>query len=330
MYSSEISIIIPTLNEEGNIERCIFSLLSQSFPFEKMDVMIIDGGSKDRTREIVIELIKVYPNLRLINNPKRIQSVAFNIGVKNSTSPIIIRLDAHAMYHSDYIKLIIEGLQNKKYGNVGGRWEMKSQQQTLISEANAIVNQMRFAIGGADFRVGTEKKEVETVPFGGFRRETLEEIGEMNPRLPRGEDNEYNARILAQGYKILFDPRIVATYYARPDLKSLLKQMYGNGFSIGVLMHCYSESVRVRHLVPFLFLIGIMILGIGGFWISILWWILMALLGIYFCLSLHAAFNESRKYGWKFFFILPWEVFLVHLSYGYGTLMGLIKGKYPE
>lgn len=324
----KISVIIPVLNEEKYIQTCINSLIQQSFNFNEMEIIVVDGGSKDRTVEITRKIHSKYPNVKILNNPLKIQATAFNIGIENSTTPIVIRLDAHAKYHRDYIKYIIEGLEDKKYGNVGGRWEMASQNNSLIGEANAIINQMRFAIGGADFRVSNQKKEVETVPFGGFRREVIEEIGGMNPNLPRGEDNEYNKRILQAGYKILFDPRIVATYYARPDLKSMLKQMYANGFSIGILLHCYCSSVSIRHLIPFIFFLSIIFLVLSGLFLKSLWWILAVELIAYFFCNILFSIQEAKKYGWKFLSVLPWEVFLIHLSYGLGTLVGLIKRHY--
>lgn len=328
MVPADVTLIIPTLNEENHIERCINSLINQSYPFEKTKVLVVDGGSSDNTKNILDKLTSKYKNIRYLCNTKRIQSVAFNIGVENSSSPFVIRLDAHAVYNKDYIKYIIEGLQDKTYGNVGGRWEMMSQSKTIIGESNAIINQMRFAIGGADFRVNDERKEVETVPFGGFRRDVIEEIGEMNPNLPRGEDNEYNRRILDRGYKILFDPRIVATYYARPDLNSMLKQMYSNGFSIGVLMHCCSSAVSKRHLVPLLFFISIIGLLVGGFFLKWLWWLLLAELTVYFCFNLLFSIQEAKKFGWKYLSVLPWEVFLIHLLYGFGTFLGLIRKRF--
>lgn len=323
-----ITVIIPTFNEEKWIQRCINSLINQTYPFKDMEIIIVDGGSSDKTRLIVKEIIRSHDNIKLLNNPDKIQSIAFNIGVKNSVSPIIIRLDAHSTYDKDYISLIIGYLRFKEYGNVGGRWIIKPQRKGLIPEANAIANQMRFAIGGADFRVGSELKEVETVPFGGFRREVIEEIGEMNPNLPRGEDNEYNTRIIKAGYKILFNPNIIATYYARPDLTSFLHQMYANGFSIGVLLRCYRQSVGLRHIVPLIFFLSIIILLVLGIFLREAWWMLIIELVLYFLCSVIASIIESNKYGWRFLMILPWEIFLVHLSYGWGTLVGLFKGHY--
>ena len=101
----EVAIVIPTLNEERFISRCLNSIIKQTYEFEKMDVMIIDGGSKDNTKDIVAEYQKSHQNIRFIENKKKIQSVAFNIGFKKSTAPYIIRLDAHAEYDSKYISI---------------------------------------------------------------------------------------------------------------------------------------------------------------------------------------------------------------------------------
>ena len=94
----KVAVVIPTLNEEKFIARCLDSVIAQSYPFNDMDVMVVDGGSKDRTKDIVEEYKRKYQNIRFLNNPGRIQSIAFNIGVHSSDAPYIVRLDAHATY----------------------------------------------------------------------------------------------------------------------------------------------------------------------------------------------------------------------------------------
>ena len=78
----KVAVVIPTLNEEKFIACCLDSVIAQSYPFDDMDVMVVDGGSKDRTKEIVEDYKRKYQNIRFLNNPGRIQSIAFNIGVK--------------------------------------------------------------------------------------------------------------------------------------------------------------------------------------------------------------------------------------------------------
>lgn len=326
MYS--ITVIIPTLNEEKFISRCLDSIIVQTFPFKDMDVMVVDGGSKDKTREIVNQYHDKYENIRLLNNPGRIQSIAFNIGAKNSTASYIVRLDAHALYNSDYIEKCIDGLKaDSNRGNVGGRCIIQPFDDSLWANANAILNYSRFGIGGSAFRVGTQPGNVDTVPFGAFPRSVFDKIGGMREDLPRAEDNEYNSRIRKAGYKVYFDPNIVSSYFARPTLKASCQQMYANGESIGHLFYVDRESIGLRHLIPLLFVAGI----ICGTVLSLIWpvffYALGAGLGLYFICDLGASFSQAKKHGWKYFMPLFILFFCVHISYGCGTIVGLFTGR---
>ena len=158
----KVAVIIPTLNEEKFIARCLDSVIEQSYPFKDMDVMVVDGGSNDRTREIVEEYGRKYTNIRFIQNPGRIQSIAFNIGIQSSTAPYIVRLDAHALYKPYYIEGCIKGLEgDSKRGNVGGQWDIQPQNDSLWAITNAILNYSKFGIGGASYRIGA-KAEMST------------------------------------------------------------------------------------------------------------------------------------------------------------------------
>ena len=322
----EVAIVIPTLNEERFISRCLNSIIKQTFEFEKMDVMIIDGGSNDNTKDIVAEYQKSHQNIRFIENKKKIQSVAFNIGFKKSTAPYIIRLDAHAEYDSKYISLCIENLkQDEKRGNVGGRCNILPFNQSLWAQTNAILNHSRFGIGGAAFRVSNEAHNTDSVPFGAFPRKIIEEIGGMREDLPRGEDNEYNSRIRKAGYKIFFDPNIISSYFARPTLGASCKQMYANGNSIGYLYYIDREAIGIRHLVPLLFVVS----GLFSIIISVLWspfcYVFCGGLALYIIADAIASImgaKDNVKCTLPLFILF----FCVHVSYGMGTIAGLIKG----
>ena len=326
MSCYNIAVIIPTLNEEKFIAQCLDSVISQSYPIEDIDLMVIDGGSSDKTRDIIHNYHEKYPNIRLIDNPGKIQSIAFNIGVNNSDAPYIVRLDAHAIYDREYINLCYELLRsNQLYGNVGGIWNICPQSSKFSSKVNAIVNQLKFGIGGAAFRVGAEAGPVDTVPFGAFPRNVILELGGMREDLARGEDNEFNSRIKKAGYVIYLDPRIKCTYYARPDLKSSCRQMFNNGVSIGSLFHIDRHAIGIRHIIPLIFVVSLLL----GIIISIitpsLWWIPVAIFGLYLIAAIIASIDACTKFGWKYFFILPVYFFCIHVSYGIGTMKGLFK-----
>lgn len=324
----KVAVVIPTLNEEKFIARCLDSVISQSYPFADMDVMVVDGGSKDRTKEIVTEYNKKHPNIRLLTNPRRIQSIAFNIGVRSSSAPYLVRLDAHALYKPYYIEGCMKGLEgDPKRGNVGGQWDIQPQNDSLWATTNAILNYSKFGIGGASYRVGAKAGNVDTVPFGSFPRTMIEKIGGMRDDLPRGEDNEFNSRIKKAGYDIYFDPAIECVYYARPTLKASCKQMYANGESIGHLFYVDRESIGLRHLVPLLFVVGI----ICGVLLSFVWlplfFALLAGLCLYFTCDLLASVMAAKEHGWKYLLPLFIMFFCVHISYGWGTIVGMFTGR---
>lgn len=324
----KVAVIIPTLNEEKFIARCLDSVIEQSYPFRDMDVMVVDGGSNDRTREIVEEYGRKYINIRFIHNPGRIQSIAFNIGVVNSDAPYIVRLDAHALYKPYYIEGCIKGLEgDSKRGNVGGQWDIQPQNDSLWAITNAILNYSKFGIGGASYRIGAKAGDVDTVPFGSFPRTMIEKIGGMRDDLPRGEDNEFNSRIKRAGYSIYFDPAIECIYYARPTLKASCRQMYANGESIGHLFYVDRDSIGLRHMIPLIFVVGI----IGGTILSLVFlpfvYLLLAGLCLYFLGDFVASLLAAKEHGWKFLLPLFVMFFCVHFSYGWGTIVGFFTGR---
>lgn len=324
----KVAVIIPTLNEEKFIARCLDSVIEQSYPFKDMDVMVVDGGSNDRTREIVEEYGRKYTNIRFIQNPGRIQSIAFNIGIQSSTAPYIVRLDAHALYKPYYIEGCIKGLEgDSKRGNVGGQWDIQPQNDSLWAITNAILNYSKFGIGGASYRIGAKAGDVDTVPFGSFPRTMIEKIGGMRDDLPRGEDNEFNSRIKRAGYSIYFDPAIECIYYARPTLKASCRQMYANGESIGHLFYVDRDSIGLRHMIPLIFVVGI----IGGIILSLVFlpfvYLLLAGLCLYFLCDFVASLLAAKEHGWKFLLPLFVMFFCVHFSYGWGTIVGFFTGR---
>lgn len=327
MENYDVAVIVPTLNEELFIERCLRSLKEQTFPFQRMDVMIVDGGSTDQTCNIAMQIATACPNVRLIHNPKRYQSAAFNIGVNASTAPFIVRLDAHTEYDTHYIERCMTLLRSHPdYGNVGGICQIRPGADTRMAEAVALLNKLRFGIGGADFRVGTKACETDSVPFGAFRRSVILQVGGMREDLARGEDNEFNSRIRKAGYKVYMDPDIKSAYYARPTLTASCRQMYQNGVSIGRLLHIDRQAVGFRHLVPFAFVSSLAICLIAALFTRLALYLLAAILAAYAAAALAADISACRKYGSRFFFLLPVLFFCVHVSYGAGTIAG-ISGK---
>lgn len=323
-----VTLIIPTLNEEDYIRQCLQSAHTQSYPDDLTEILIVDGGSTDMTLSVVKEEQAEHPNVTILKNKKRIQSSAFNLGVSCSKGSIIIRWDAHCIYDPDYIRFCVLNHSEGDYGNVGGSIAVLPGSKTLMSRNIALVNCSAFGLGGAAFRRRPERALVDTVPFGAFRKEVIKQIGPMNDRLPRGEDNEYNSRIRKAGYKILLDPRIKSSYIARKDLKSFLRQMYTNGFSVGVLTRLSVSYIRIRHIVPLLFLLFLFCGLLASFVSPVLHSVFIVVLTVYFILNLVYAIKGCMADDLRIIPLMFYTVFLVHICYGWGTLVGILTGRF--
>lgn len=325
MLQPEVAIIIPTLNEEVHLAQCLDSVLQQCFPFQLIELFIIDGGSADRTLAIAREFAVHYPNIHILHNARRIQAAAFNIGVARSSAPYLIRLDAHSIYAPDYIERCVKHLKEKpKLGAVGGRWLFECSEYTPASRTVQLLNQSRFALGGASFRVGGHEGYSDTVPYGAFHRHVLQTIGGMREDLRRSEDTEFFARIRHAGYRVWFDPKIRATYIVRPTIGASNLQMLGNGVSIGKLFRTNPPSVALRHMVPFTCLCVALVLSVLS--IFFLWprVALFTLVGLYLLANIAETVRMSIQHRFAYPWLLSCHFFTVHLLYAVGTLMGIL------
>ncbi len=322
-----ISIIVPTLNEEKYIEKCLNSIFCQSYPSNLIEIFVIDGGSVDRTVEIVNKLCSDHHNLFILKNNKKKQAAAFNIGIDNFTGELLIRLDAHCIYDSNYIHYCVNHHKISEYGNVGGVCIMKPSSHSNMSKIIELVNSSRFGLGGAAYRVGKKKTFTDSVPFGSFSKKVLSVIGKMNESLPRAEDIEYNARIRRAGFKVLFDPRIISYYYTLPNLKMFLNKMYSNGFAVGVLIRTSRNSISLRHIIPLTCLLALGLGALLSFFYPFYQKALMLIIFIYFMLDLISGIKKISILKVELIPIYMWVVCLTHLYYGISTVHGFIKGK---
>ena len=209
------SILIPVFNEENYISDCLNSIVKNDKSKYNFEIIIIDGGSTDKTLEIIKEYTLLYPYIKYLKNHKKYIPDALNLGIKKSKSKYIIRLDAHAHYSIDYINNCIETIEEsaEEIVNVGGIIKSLSVSNNAVSDAIADIMSSKFGVGNSIFRVAKPKKSmfVETVPFGCFKRTIFDEIGLFNINQHRNEDLEFNYRILKANKKILLNPNIIST-----------------------------------------------------------------------------------------------------------------------
>ncbi len=322
-----LSVICPIYNEEKYIAGCIESILRQDYPKDDLEVIFADGMSTDRTREIVAEYAAKYPFIKLIDNPHRIVPFALNKAIKVSAGDIIMRLDAHAKYAYNYFSALVDASKQYNADNVGAVCKTDVLNKTNKSLAIREVLSHPLGVGNSAFRTGIiGVQEVDTVPFGCWKREVFDRYGQFDNRLRRNQDIEFSKRILRGGGKIVIIPDTYSTYYARETFAKLAKNNYGNGkWNILTVYYTHQlKSLSLRHFIPLIFVLSLLLPAISGFFWHPLWWLGIVSLAAYTLvvsvISAKIAFSKHLN-----FLYLIASFFVLHLSYGWGSLMGLLK-----
>ncbi len=316
---------MPCRNEEKFIGKCLDSIIANDYPKDKLEILVSDGMSTDRTREIVRSFSEKYPFISLIENPKKIVPTALNLAIKNTKGEIIIRMDAHNIYGKDYISLCVKHMQENDVDNVGGIWITLPGKNTNIANAIAIGISHPFGVGNAYYRIDSkEPRFVDTVPFGCYKRDIFDRIGFFDEELIRNQDDEFNLRIIKSGGKILLVPDIVSHYYARDSLSKLWKMFFQYGHYKPLVARKIGSILTIRQLMPAIFVGSLISSGILSLLMNQFLWLFFSIVTVYLLANLTFSFSIALKKGMKYFFTLPLIFSTIHFSYGTGYFKGFV------
>ena len=316
----EVSIICPIYNEEPFIEQCIDSVFQQDLPPDKWELLLVDGMSTDLTRRLIEPYLNKHTNIRLLDNPHKTAPYAMNLGINAARGEYIVRIDAHADYPSNYVSTLLHYLQTlPDAANVGAVCRTLPRNNTKKAQAIAHVMSSRFGVGNAAFRTGvSEITEVDTVPFGCWRKSLFEDIGLFDVELTRNQDDEFNAITIQHGYKIYLIPELIVTYYSRDSLDKAFQMYYQYGLFKPLVNTKLKHPATLRQFVPVLFVLGLIIGFILSFLNPVILYVYIAILALYFAITSYYAIIHKNLY-------IPISYFIVHFSYGCGYLHGLLK-----
>ncbi len=320
----KISVICPVFNEEKYIRDCIESLLQQDFSWSESEILLVDGASTDQTRQIITEYSEKYRFVRLLNNPLKITPVSLNIGIRAAKNDIVFRIDAHTTYPPNYFSILSKYLIELNADNVGGLCRTLPGGKSLISRAIAKAMSSIFGMGNSYFRIGANAiREVDTVPFGCFRREIFDRIGLFDEELIRNQDDEFNGRIIKNGGKIFLIPDVIIDYFARDKISNFSKMFYQYGLFKPLVNKKLGSATTLRQFFPLFFVISLVITFIFTVFQLLGYQLLLLIPGIYTILAVAFAIKESDSIYQAF--LLPFLFFILHISYGWGYLFGIIK-----
>lgn len=321
-----VSVVVGLLNEEKFLPRLIEDFKKQTYNHNEIELIFIDGMSKDNSWKILEDFKNSnhdFYDVVLLKNPKVILSAGMNVGIKAAKGECILKVDCHSHITENFIennvKIIEEGEDV-----CGGPRPNIIENADNFSKTLLLVEENMFGSGIADYRKKTTKKYVSSVFQGMYKKSIFDKIGLLDEKVGRVEDNELHYRIRKNGYKIRYSNDILSYQYTRPTLKRMLKQKYSNGYWIGKVSHVYPKAFSIFHFVPLVFVLAI-IFSLCMIPITSIFIILLSSVYFLFTILITIMTIINNKFNITIL-LMPIILFLIHVYYGVGTLVGLIKG----
>lgn len=321
-----ITVILVVLNEEAYVAQALSSVLMQKFDTKEIELIIVDGCSTDKTLDVVEEFISEFVEyfyaIKVMCNPKRILAAGWNLAIRESSAPLVLRFDGHSYLDEEYISSGVSILKklDEKAVAVGG-W-MLHKSETLFSTCVSVFYTSPLGGGSASFR--REPKQLimtDTSLFAIYKKDVMLEAGLFDENQKRNQDIEFHKRLSKKGYKFYTAPEMKTTYCVRSNLKSLLVKAVSDGYWVGC-----SDGRYFRHMAPFFFLMCILLgcvvamlspsIGGVGFLVTLFF---------YFSIIFIDVYNRERDY---IVTLLSLPIFFsYHVSYGAGTLRGILAAR---
>lgn len=316
-----VSVILAVRDEERYIAQALEAVLQQSYPPRDIEILVADGDSEDRTREVVASLALQDARVRLLHNPLRRVAGGLNVGLRAARGEVIVRVDGHCVIPPDYIATCVRMLRAGEADCVGG--PVRAEGETTMGRAIARAMSTPFGVGGAAFRWANVVREVDSLPFGAWRREVFEVIGHFDEMLVRNQDDELSDRLRRSGGRIMMDPAIPVRYFSRNRLGGLWRQYLEYGFwKVRVIRKRGGWPSSPRHLVPAVFVCAVLgsLVAAAATRLSFL---PVCVLGPYAVFLLAATVQSFASLRDRAVLLVPFALVAMHVGYGVGFLLAL-------
>ncbi|HEC81793.1 MAG TPA: glycosyltransferase family 2 protein [Thermoplasmatales archaeon] len=324
----KVSFIMPVLNEEKTISKCLDSLLNLDYPMDKIEVLVARGPSTDNTNKILDEYAKEHGNMKLLDNPTGNTAIGRNICIEHATGEMLMNYSGHVIAERNLLRVLalkLSGLPEEVAGV--GCSNLSPEEQNFVGKASGVAF-LGFMGGGNLFHqnaVFDDERYVEHMSFTCYRKEVVEKVGNFDPDLWCGQDAELDIRIKKAGYKILYTPETRVYHFKRPTVRSLFRQMYRYGVARAIIIKKHPDTFRVPYLFGAGFVTGLILLLILLFLGFVPLWFVLLLALLYLLLAFISSFQVTRKVSLVLSSVFFY--FLIHLAYGTGFIRGVVYSR---
>ena len=317
-----ISVVIPVRNEEKHIGNVLGALLSQNYPAQSFEVIVADGNSTDRTREVVEKIAdNARAVVRWIPNPRQLSSAGRNAGARQAKGDIVLFVDGHC--HIAGTSLLAATAQIMEQSGADclcrpqpPRFPGNTWFQSLVASARA--SSLGHGRGSIIYSLEDRGPADPTSAGATYRRSVFDKIGWYDENFDACEDVEFNHRVKRAGLRSVIDPSLAVFYQPRATLGELFRQLVRYGQGRRRLMRKHRDAFSVSQMIPPALALWTLLalLAFAGPWqIRALAWIPM---GIYAALVAAFAARLTLRHGWKSLSVAPAIYTAIHFGLGWG------------
>jgi succinoglycan biosynthesis protein ExoA len=264
-----VTVVVPTLDEESHVEACLQSLLPQ-WPPSHCEVLVVDGGSSDRTVEVVASVARRHPSphhppVRVLHNPHRVQSAAVNLAARccSPRTQVLLRADAHAVYPGDFVRSVVDDLLRTGAGSVVVGLHTVADPNRGVQRAIAAAQRSRLGNGGARHRVVPREGPVDHGHHAAFDLDWFRRLGGYDPTFTHNEDAEFDHRARAAGGTVWMSATAVQ-YTPRATLRALAGQYLRHGAGRARTLRKHRLRPAPRQVAPLVLVLGQLAVAAGG------------------------------------------------------------------
>lgn len=322
-----VSFIVIARNAERYLPSLLGDLSAQDYPHDSIQVVLVDSRSCDDTKKIITAFDGDFADIVRLDNPEATLPHGWNVAIPACTGDILVRLDAHSHIEGDFISKVVACMERGE-SIVGGQRISVFEEGSIWRAVLAHAECSAFGSGIAAYRREHEQRYVKTLAHAAYRRQVFEAVGPYDTRLSRTEDNEIHHRMRKAGYKFALCPEIVSYHHVRASLRGMLRQKFGNGFWIGRTLCVCPDCFSLYNFVPLAFVLALL-LGTPLAFIIGQPLLALAVPALYLVAATLAMVAEITKEKHLLTalacLLLPFIFLIMHLIYGFGTLMGIIS-----